>query len=303
MKTHVSLYSLVALLAAAVAQEQRPPPQPPAGVLFERDVLYGTGGGEELKLDLARPETAEGPLPCIVILHGGGWAAGNKAQHVNMTWQFAQRGYVAATVGYRLAPKHRFPAAIQDVKCAVRFLRAHAERYGIDPQKFGAVGFSAGGHLAMMLGVMDQEDGLEGDGGWAEQSSKVQVVVNFFGPTDFLLDYPEASREILKTFMGGTKEEMPDQYRAASPVTYLNRGDAPILSFQGTQDPLVPHNQVYRLVDAMTKAGVGGRAEFLIGAGHGWIGAELLRSANEMRAFFDLHLKGRLPRMAAPEVK
>jgi acetyl esterase/lipase len=280
-----------ALLSVVLFCQQPPPRGVPEEVLFERDIVYGKGAGEDLKLNLSRPKNGTGPFPCIVVIHGGGWAAGNKEGHNNLTWELAKRGYVSATVGYRFAPKHLFPAQVEDVKCAVRFLRAHAEKYGIDPARFGATGFSAGGHLSQMLGVMGKEDGLEGEGGWADQSSQVQCVVNYFGPTDFTKEYPEKSRGIVKAFIGGTLQEKADAYRRASPITYVTRGDAPILHLQGTKDPLVPHDQVYAMVDAMTAAGVPGRADLIVGAGHGWGGAELVRTVDATYAFFDAHLK------------
>jgi acetyl esterase/lipase len=292
--------ALLLLGTAAAFALQEPGPQPPDDVLFERDVVYGKGGGEDLKLNLARPRSVEGRpfdpaqhrLPCVVVIHGGGWAAGRKEAHDNLTWEFARRGYVSATVGYRLVPKALFPAQIEDVKCAVRFLRAHADKFGIDPERIGAMGFSAGGHLSMMLGVMGKEDGLEGEGGWADQSSQVQAVVNFFGPTDFVsADFPEASRGIVARWIGGTRQEKPEEYRRASPITYVSKGDAPILHVQGTQDALVPHSQVYVMVDAMTAAGVPGRAELIVGAGHGWGPPELARTLEATYAFFDRYLK------------
>ena len=280
-------------LAALVLALLIPQGAPPDDVAFERDVVYGKGGGEELKLNLARPKTQNGPTPCVVVIHGGGWAAGNKNGHNQQTWDLAKRGYVSATVGYRFAPKSLFPAQVEDVKCAVRFLRANAEKYGIDPGRIGAVGFSAGAHLSMMLGTMGKEDGLEGEGGCPEQSSQVNAVVAFFGPTDFKLEYPEASRKIVQTFLGGTKEEKADVYAKASPITYVSKGDAPMLLIQGTKDPLVPHEQAVVMADALTKAGVAGRVELLLGAGHGWGGAELLRTADISWAWFDQHLKPR----------
>src|SRR6476646_195533 len=109
-----------------------------------QDGVYGKGGGQDLKLDLSRPTHADGKRPCILVFHGGGWAAGNKDQHDDVTWTLAERGYVSATVGYRFAPDHPFPAQVEDAKCAVRFLRAHADKYGIDVDRIGAIGFSAG---------------------------------------------------------------------------------------------------------------------------------------------------------------
>lgn len=278
---------LAALVLVFLASQSAPPDD----VLFDRDVVYGTGGGEELKLNLARPKNASGPLPCMVVIHGGGWAAGNRNAHNPQTWEFAKRGYVSATVGYRLVPKAVFPAQVEDVKCAVRFLRANAEKYGIDPNRIGAVGFSAGAHLSMMLGVMGKEDGFEGEGGAPDQPSQVNAVVAFFGPTDFNLEYPETSRKIVQNFLGGTKEEKAENYRKASPITYVSKGDAPMLLIQGTKDALVPHEQAIVMGDALTKAGVPGRVELLLGAGHGWGGTELKRTIDITFAWFDQHLR------------
>jgi acetyl esterase/lipase len=274
---------------------------PPADVVFDKDVVYGKGGGTDLKLDLSRPRDSAGmKLPCVVVIHGGGWAAGDKSAHDDLTWKFAERGYVSATVGYRFAPADVFPAQVNDVKCAVRFLRANADKYGIDPKRVGAVGFSAGAHLSLMLATMDKEDGLEGDGGWADQPSKVQAAVSFFGPTDLAAsDIPEAAKNIVKGFIGGTPAEKPREYRQASPLTYVSPGDAPMLLFQGTRDVLVPHTQAFAMAEAMTRYNVPGRVELLIGAGHGWGGRELGHTVDQTYAFFDQYLKTNTPRSRA----
>ena len=160
---------------------------------------------------------------------------------------FAQQGYVAATIQYRFCPEHRFPAQIEDVKCAVRYLRAHADQYHIDPERIGAIGFSAGAHLSMMLGTMGPEDGLEGEGGWPKQSSRVQAVVSFFGPTELdAEDIPAPSIPLVNALIGGSKTEFPKQFRAASPLHYVSQGDAAMLLFQGTEDPLVPYTQAIK---------------------------------------------------------
>lgn len=266
-------------------------------VQFELDVQYGTGGGEPLLLNLARPKLddaareAAGRLPAVVCIHGGGWQGGNRTHFDDLARQFAARGYVAVTISYRLAPKHVFPAQIEDCKCAVRWLRAKASELGIDPQRIGAVGGSAGAHLAMMLALMDAGDGLEGEGGWAEQPSKVQAAVSFVGPTNLVGSFPPVSTAILQTFLGGTMEEKLELYRRASPVTYVNAGDPPLLLFAGTKDPLVPYDQAFQMTTALHEAGVAGRVELLIGAGHGWGGKEMERTLKATFEFLDEQLK------------
>jgi acetyl esterase/lipase len=287
MRIAVTLAVIALISLRAVAAD------PPPNVEFQPDITYMTVDGEELKLDLSRPKDAKLPLPCVLVIHGGGWAAGNRKAHDNITWEFASRAYVSATVSYRFAPKHPFPAQIQDVKAAVRFLRANAEKYAIDPAKLGAVGFSAGAHLSMMLGTMDKDDGFDDVGEHRDQPSKVQAVVSYFGPTDLLQPYPDATKPILKNFLGGTANEKRDLAKQASPLYYVNAGDAPMLLLQGTKDPLVPHDQAVRMADALTKVGVPGRVELLLGAGHGWGGAEIGRTSASTYAFFEQYLKAK----------
>ena len=261
----------------------------PGDVAFQADVIYGTGGSEDLKLNLAWPKTVKDGqrLPCVLVIHGGAWRGGDRAVHNDLVRQFAQHGYVAATVGYRLAPRHPFPAQVEDVKCAVRYLRAHADEHRIDPERFGAVGFSAGAHLSMLLCVMDEDDGLEGSGGWADQSSQVQAAVAIAGPTDLTRDLPDASDDLVRDFIGGALEEKRKIWMQASPITYVTEGDGPMLLFQGTADPLVPTEQAWLMAQAMANADVDGRVEILLGEGHGWGGEELARTAEAMFEFFD----------------
>src|SRR5262249_25612572 len=147
-----------------------------------KDVVYGNAGGEDLKLDLAAPKGLDHAVPLIVWIHGGAWKGGNKEEFQNAIRESAQAGYVAASLAYRLAPKHVFPAQVEDCKCAIRWLRANAERLHIDPNRIGVVGSSAGAHLAMMLGAMDSSDGLDDSGGSLGQSSRVNVAVSYAGP-------------------------------------------------------------------------------------------------------------------------
>ncbi len=258
---------------------------------YQENVEYGTGGGEKLTLHLAKPKGVEGRVPCIVFIHGGGWRGGSKDMLAPAIKEEAARGYLAASVGYRFAPKHRFPAQIEDVKCAVRWLRAHANELNLDRERIGAIGYSAGAHLSMMLGAMDSADGLEGEGGWGDQSSKVQAVVAYFGPTNLVGTYPPVSKGLVADFIGGPLEEKKDLYERASPITYVNEGDAPMLLFQGTKDVLVPYDQAFQMATSLTNSGVPGRVEVLLGAGHGWGNEEMKRTHQVSRDFFDKVLK------------
>jgi len=283
---------MLATLSSTVGQEKKAELQVPPGVIYEKDVESGKGGDTTLHLDIARPEKSDKPAPCIVLIHGGGWRGGNFKVHVPQVLEFAKRGYVSATVQYRLVPTARFPAQIEDVKCAVRYLRANADKYGINKERFGAVGFSAGAHLSMLLGTMDAKDGLEGKGGNPDQSSKVQAVVSFFGPTDLAQkDFPAAVNGMLYDFLDGMPEDKPDVYKAASPINYVDKGDAPMLLYQGTKDRLVPYAQANLMADAMTAAGLAGRVELLLGADHGWGNPDLARTMEGTFAFFDQQLR------------
>ena len=289
---------IVMLVSSLAGQEQRPKaaatPPIPEGVHYEPDVAYHQVGDTVLRMDIARPQKGEGPLPCIVVIHGGGWRGGHYKVHVPQIFDFAKRGYVAATIQYRLVPAARWPAQIDDVQAGVRYLRSKAEDHRIDQQRFGAVGFSAGAHLSMLLGTMDKAESKEGPGSDDAKSSKVQAVVSYFGPTDLSQrDFPEVVNTMLADFLGGLPEEKATLFKAASPVTHIDKDDAPILHFQGTKDRLVPHTQGYLLADAMSKAGLPGRVEMLVGADHGWGNPELDRTIRATFDFFEQHLKGR----------
>ena len=180
-------------------------------------------------LDLARPSKGDGPFPAVLLIHGGGFRAGNRHGYDGLCMRLAQNGYVAATVEYRLAPKYQFPAAVYDCKAAVRWLRANAAKYHIDPARVGVAGGSAGGHLALFLGVTGDVKKFDGDGGNPDQSSKVDCVVSFYGPSDFTKSYGHSkdAAEVLPLFLGGDLEKEHRRHIEASPLYWVTPNALP----------------------------------------------------------------------------
>jgi acetyl esterase/lipase len=283
---------VVATVLLAVAAGARGDGPGAVKVTTAYNLVYARTSGTELKLDLARPAEGAGPFPAMVVIHGGAWRMGQKSLMRGMLAAFARRGYVAIAPQYRFCPKDTFPAQVHDVKAAVRWLKAHAADHKVDTAHVGALGFSAGAHLALMLGVTGPEDGLEGDAPADAPDTKIHAVVNYFGPTDLTAaDFPEITRFWNRDFLGGTPEEKPEVARRASPLTFVSKGDAPVLSFQGTSDQFVPASQAVKLAEAQARANVPGRVELLIGARHGFNSPELERTLEAAYAFLDFYLK------------
>jgi acetyl esterase/lipase len=263
------------------------------GLRFEKDLVYGKGGAQDLKLDLAAPADGSGPFPAVMFIHGGGWRSGDRSQLDKTIEVLARRGYVAVTVSYRFAPAAKFPAQIEDCKAAVRWLRANAQKYHINPDRIGAVGFSAGAHLACLLGTTQKADGLEGQGGNAEQSSRVQAVVSFFGPTDFTIkDWTkDVEDSLLLPFLGATIEDKPELYRKVSPISYVTKDDPPFLFFHGTEDHLVGIRNSRQLAQKLQAVGVEAKVVEMAGEGHGWRGEKLRETIEQTISFLDEKLK------------
>lgn len=229
------------------------------------DVHYREGPVKDWTMDLAIPKK-EGKLrPAIVVIHGGGWIQGDKSSFSRPTKlppgnivDFARLGFVAATINYRLSDQALFPAALHDCKNAVRFLRAHAEEYRIDPNRIGAWGNSAGGHLALMLGMVGPEAKLEGDGPYLDQSSLVQAVVSDSGPIDLLHQYQhDQVAGVIGMFLGGPPESSRiDTYRTASPANYITKNTPPLLLIYGVDDEQVGVETADAFVVALDRAGI-----------------------------------------------
>ena len=242
-------------------------------------VTYARYGDRTMEMDIYRPNDAWGKLPAIVCIHGGGWAKGSRESHGAMAQALASRGYVAATISYRLSGEAKFPAQIHDCKAAVRFLRSHADEYGIDADHIGAIGLSAGGHLTALLATSGGVAELEGSGGSPGSSSVIQAAVPMGAQTDFLsertreVSAAEPKGAIWQQFLGGTQEERPAVYRNASPLTHLDAGDPPCWFIAGEHDDASTHADVFR--EQMKHHGISSGLTVINDAPHGFIGKQV----------------------------
>jgi acetyl esterase/lipase len=284
------------LRAQDLAHRNRP--QFPDGTRVFRDLEYVPGGHERQKLDLCLPAQTNQPLPLIIWIHGGAWRQGSKDNSPAL--RFVADGYAVASVNYRLSQHAVFPAQIEDCKAAVRWLRAHAQQYQLDPNRFGAWGSSAGGHLVAMLGTTGDTKQFD-RGANLDVASGVQAVVNFYGPADLLRmgeqsgpnsrmdhDAPDSPESQL---IGGPLQGNKKKAWAASPMAYVSKGDSPMLIVHGDADPLVPLQQSQELLAALKQAGVNATLHVVKGGGHGdGLGPDV----NDLvQQFFDRQLKSK----------
>jgi len=253
--------------------------QPPQGVTVLKNVPYAGTNNPRQALDMVIPKRkADGPLPVIAFIHGGGWRNGNKSSGVNRVVPFVRTGrYIGASIGYRLTDEATWPAQIHDCKAAIRWLRGNAKQHGIDPNKIAVWGSSAGGHLVAMLGSSGEVTELEGVlGKHKDQSSRVTAVVNYYGPTALLRmddfpgrmkhNSPDSPESLL---IGAPIQEAKSKSRQASPLTHVTADDAPHLNVHGTKDPLVPFPQGQSYDAALKKAGVESTLITVKDGGHG----------------------------------
>ena len=263
----------------------------PEDIEVTSDVEYGRVGDRVLLLNLYQPKNMAKSAPGLIFIHGGGWSGGKKEDYRYYANLFAHRGYVVASVSYRLSGEATYPAAVQDVKCAVRWMRANADKYHIDPDKIGVVGGSAGGHLALMIGYSSDVPELEGDGGHKGVSSRVQAVVDLYGPTDLTTEFAR-NKNLLLDFIGKPFAEAKEIYRQASPITHVSKDDPPTLILHGTIDQVVPIRQADLLSEKLRDIGV----PFVYDRLDGWPHTmDLAKDVNErcrwfMEHFFDQYL-------------
>ncbi len=260
------------------------------------DLAYVRGGDANQRLDLVLPAPVTKAAPLIVWIHGGGWEQGS--HHQNPARAMAERGYAVASIGYRLSSQAKYPAQIEDCKAAIRWLRAHAAEYGIDPGRIGIWGASAGGHLAALLGTTAKDRRFD-VGENLEQSSAVRCVIDSFGPSDFLHwgDPPlsaayDTSNNALARLLGGRLADHVELARLASPVTFVDKDAAPFLIMHGADDPVVPAQQSVVLDAALRKAGVESTLIIVPGGGHGGGMFNDAKLLYQMAAFMEAHLRG-----------
>lgn len=271
--------------------------QPDSTIQVYKDIAYVKDGHEMQKLDLYVPESSR-KLPLVIRVHGGAWRTGDKA---NAPLEYLKEGYAVASINYRLSQHATFPAQIEDCKAAIRWLRAHAEKYNLNPDRFGVWGTSAGAHLVALLGTTGDTTCFD-VGEYLNESSAVQAVADFYGPTDFLQmddhlpeeaathNLPESPESVL---VGGQITKMKDAVKRANPITYVSSKDSPFLIVHGDSDLTVPHHQSELLDAALKKANIPVQFYTVKGAGHGHFkDLQVNMLTNE---FFARYLKDNLP--------
>jgi len=268
----VSLCALVACHRPDIALAQQPTSSDTVRVLT--DIEYATVGDISLLLDLYLPRK-DGDPPLIVWVHGGAWRRGSRA-NMPLEW-LVEKGFAVASVDYRLSPLAKFPAQVHDCKAAIRFLRGEQDEFGYNSRRIAIAGSSAGGHLAALIGTTNHHSELEGTvGKHLEQSSAVNVIVDYYGPTNFMTILKQSTPHglsvrvpALQLLLGEQPENTPKLARLASPVFHLDRKDPPLLMLHGDQDPQVPINQSHELHAAYKQHGVVAHLEVVHGGVHG----------------------------------
>lgn len=300
---------ILILAAQAVAQQAQPAAQQRAAqqpgipqrllqdLRTELDIPYAGTDNPRQRLDVLLPKDAqpERPLPVVVFIHGGGWRGGDKRGGLARLAPLVASGqYAGVSVGYRLTDEASWPAQIYDCKAAIRWVRAHAAKYGFDPRRIGVMGTSAGGHLVAMLGTSGGVKELEGDlGPHRDVDSRVQCVVDIFGPADLLTmgsNTTAAPNSPVALLIGGSLQEKEEVARQASPITYVSGDDPPFLIIHGTEDRTVPYAQSEKLHAALQRAQVSSILLKVEGGGHG--GFRNPEIDRRIQAFFEKHLRG-----------
>jgi acetyl esterase/lipase len=274
------------------------------------DQSYAGNENPKQQVDVYLPKTrkSDKPLPCVVFIHGGGWVNGDRKGYAAQAGGLAASGnYAAVSVGYRLSGEVKWPAQIHDCKAAIRYVRAHAKEWGIAPERIGATGASAGGHLVTLLGLTGGNKDLEGEiGEYASQSSNVRCVVNICGPTDMgapLMQGAAAKVDdpAVAGLVGGPLKDNADKVKACSPLTYVSKTAVPIMTVHGTADMRVDFTNAVKLEEAMKKAGASHLLIEVKGADHSI--PPLPEIAGRIKQFWELHLRDVKSEIAATPIE
>ena len=256
----------------------------------DRDVVYSKPAGLEVKMDIYRPEPSVATRAAVVVFHGGAWIGGDKRDMKALCEAIAKQGMLAASVQYRLAPKTRWPGFYDDAQTAVRYLRENSAKLGIDPNRIGASGASAGGHLALLLGTTDTRDLKTKE--FSRHSSRVRAVLDIFGPTDMSRDYPQSYDMLFQAILGKPKSQSSAEIRAASPANFVDRLTSPVFIIHGTADPVVPVAQSKWLESKLRSAGIPVDARYISGMKHEIpsTNSEVMKAMQDGIAWLKTHL-------------
>ncbi len=248
----------IALLSACTSTLSADSPEP---MIVQNDVVYATPDGEPLRLDIYQPD-GDGPFSAVLVVHGGAWKKGNRKQLKSYAESLAQRGHCCFAITYRLAPQHQFPAQIEDCRAAVKWVRRNAKEYRVDPDRLGAIGYSAGGHLVALLGTTGEAPSEQN----GNVDTRLQAVAAGGAPCEFRF-MPDRGKG-LAYWLGGTYEQQRTNFENASPAMFASKDDAPTLFFNGTNDRIVPLAWTRPLFDGLNQEGVDVVLHRVDGAGH-----------------------------------
>lgn len=281
----------VGLMAISLTHVQAEPSSNSGRYSIKRDITYASPDGKNLLLDAYVPD-GPGPFPAVLVVHGGSWKSGNKMQLSGYAMRLAARGFATFAINYRLAPEFKHPAQINDCRAALRWIEEHANEYHVDPDRIGAIGYSAGAHLVFLLGMagdQNKPDEVVPPRKPGEKSGRrLKAVVAGGSPCDFTV--LEEDDKVLAHFLGGTKGEVPEVYVTASPAFYLSEDDPPILFFHGTADELVTIRGPEIMIERLQKKGVEASLHKVPGGDH-ITAATNLQAVQKSIEFLEKHLK------------
>jgi len=307
----IILLSVAALVGQGVAQTVDPATrfvQVANTYSLAADITYLRAGGADLKLDVYRPSNAPGPTPVLMFMHGGGWTSGSKDSSLFAFLPFLEMGWAVVNVEYRLADVALAPAAVEDCRCALRWIYQNAKQYKFDLDNIVVTGQSAGGHLALTTGMIPESAGLDrqcpGDrrrawttGDLGTQEMKVAAVLDFYGITDvedLMNRKPGTSGNFTEAWLGSAMDR-PAIARRVSPTSYVRKGLPPIMIIHGTVDSIVPFDQATKLKKLLDSAGAPNEFYAVEGGGHGgWTTADMEKIYKAIRVFFAKYHIGEL---------